>query len=163
VNRIPAAVLFRSEVVSWFLIIVVAAATVVVVALNVGAAFVVPHGRNLWGIILFIVLVDGFALANFYKLVVTFDGREVVYRFGLFRKRIPLAEMTAVEVINVKWISFGGVGIRLAPGGWGWITGSGPAVRITTAKRAYYANVDRPAFLADIISNYERAARGRAR
>ncbi len=162
-NRLPAAVLFRSEVVSWFLVVVLVAATAVVVVLNVGAAAFVLHGRNLWGVVLFVVLVDGFALANFYKLVVTFDGREVVYRFGLFRKRIPLAEMTVVEAVNVKWISFGGVGIRLAPGGWGWITGSGPAIRIATAKRAYYANVDRPQVLADMVANYERAARGTAR
>jgi len=152
-------ILFRSDVVARPLIVILVTVTVAVCVLNAAGALVAPPVREpLLSTALLVFLIDGLAIANFYKLVVTFDGREVVFRFGLFRKSIPLAVIAGAEAVDIKWFSFGGLGIHFSSRGWAWLAASGPGIAVKTAGKTYYANVDRPAVLVNMIDDYRRAA-----
>lgn len=97
------------------------------------------------------------AAINFRRLVVTFDGGQIVFRYGLIRKKIPREEIVALEPARVKWWRFGGTGIRMGSGMRGWITGSGPGVKIETTRGVTYANCERPERLVALVEDYTRA------
>ena len=93
----------------------------------------------------------------FGRLVVTFDGREIVLAYAFIKKRVPLDKVFSVEPHEIKWWRFGGTGIRFAGGGWGWITGSGPGVKVETARGTTYANCEHPERLAALVKEFQSA------
>ena len=97
----------------------------------------------------------------FRRLVVTFDGREIVLAYAIIKKRIPLDKIYSVQPHEIKWWRFGGTGIRLGGGGGGWITGSGPGVKIETTRGVTYANCENAARLAALVDEFKRGGEGR--
>jgi hypothetical protein len=92
----------------------------------------------------------------FNRLVVTFDGREILLAYSIIKKRIPIERIYAVEPHAIKWWRFGGTGIRFTGGGWAWITGSGPGVKIETTRGVTYANCENAERLAALVDEYKR-------
>jgi hypothetical protein len=101
------------------------------------------------------------AAINFRRLEVTFDGRHVVLRYGVVRKKIAVREIVALEPAQIKWWRFGGTGIRMGGGMRGWVTGSGPGVKIETTRGVTYANCERAERLVALVDEFNRAAEGR--
>lgn len=99
--------------------------------------------------------------AVFRRLVVTFDGREIVLAYAIIKKRIPLDKIYSVQPHEIKWWRFGGTGIRLGGGGGGWITGSGPGVKIETTRGVTYANCENAEKLAALVDEFKRGGEGR--
>jgi len=97
----------------------------------------------------------------FHRLVVTFDGRDLVLAYAIIKKRIPLEKIYSVRPHEIKWWRFGGTGIRMGGGGWAWITGSGPGVKIETTRGATYANCERPERLVALVEDFKRAGGSR--
>jgi hypothetical protein len=93
----------------------------------------------------------------FNRLVVTFDGREIVLAYTIIKKRIPLDKVFSVEAHDIKWWRFGGTGIRFTGGGWAWIAGSGPGVKIETTRSFTYANCENPERLVALAEDFRRA------
>ena len=93
----------------------------------------------------------------FHRLVVTFDGREIALAYAIIKKRIPLEKIYSVQPYEIKWWRFSGTGIRFSGGGWGWITGSGPGVKIETTRGITYANCERPERLVALVEDFKRA------
>ncbi|UCH78823.1 MAG: hypothetical protein JSU81_02415 [Candidatus Coatesbacteria bacterium] len=93
----------------------------------------------------------------FNRLVVTFDGRDIVLAYAIVKKQIPLDKVFSVEAREIKWWRFGGTGIRFAGGGWAWIAGSGPGVKIETTRGFTYANCENPERLAALVEDFRRA------
>jgi hypothetical protein len=138
------------------------------------------------GLVVVLILVA--AAINFRRLEVTFDGRHVVLRYGVIRKKIAVREIVALEPAQIKWWRFGGTGIRMGGGmrGWvialepaqikwwrfggtgirmgggmrGWVTGSGPGVKIETTRGVTYANCERAERLVALVDEFKRAAEG---
>ncbi len=100
------------------------------------------------------------AAINFRRLVVTFDGRHAVLRYGVLRKKIAVREIVALEPAQIKWWRFGGTGIRMGGGMRGWVTGSGPGVKIETTRGVTYANCERAERLVALVDEFKRAAEG---
>jgi hypothetical protein len=91
----------------------------------------------------------------FNRLAVTFDGREIVLAYSIIKKRIPLEKVYAVGPHAIKWSRFGGTGIRFTGGGWAWITGSGPGVKIETTRGTTYANCENAERLVALVGEYK--------
>jgi len=108
-----------------------------------------------------IVLILVAAAVNFSRLVVTFDGRHVVLRYGVVRKKIAVGEIVSIEPAQIKWWRFGGTGIRMGGGMRGWVTGSGPGVKIETTRGTTCANCERAERLVALVDEFKRAAEER--
>jgi hypothetical protein len=106
---------------------------------------------------LFLILVG--AAFTFNRLAVTFDGRQITLRYGVFSKKIAVEDVVSLKPVQVKWWRYGGTGIRMGAGTRGWITGSGPGVEVETRTLTYVANCDRPERLAALVSDFKRASR----
>lgn len=104
-----------------------------------------------------VIVVVLLAALLFHRLVVTFDGREIVLAYAVIKKRIPLEKMFKVEPHEIKWWRFGGTGIRFTGGGWAWITGSGPGLKIETTRGVTYANCENPERLVALVEDFRRA------
>jgi hypothetical protein len=158
-KRPPAAPIFRSSVFSKMNTFVPSAAAVAVLALVI----VLPgeeSGRPLsyaTASILFLILVG--AAFTFNRLAVTFDGRQIALRYGIFHKKIAVEDVVSLKAVHIKWWRYGGTGIRLGGGKRGWITGSGPGVEVETRTLTYVANCDRPERLAALVEDFKRAGR----
>ncbi len=155
----PAAV-FRSSVFSKMNAFLPPAVAAVVLILMVAAP---GHGSGRYfsyatGLAVVLILVA--AAVNFRRLDVTFDGRHVVLRYGVIRKKIALGEIVALEPAQIKWWRFGGTGIRMGGGMRGWITGSGPGIKIETTRGTMYANCERAERLVAAVDEFKRAAEG---
>jgi hypothetical protein len=96
----------------------------------------------------------------FRRLVVTFDGREIVLAYAIIKKRIPLDKIYSVQPHEIKWWRFGGTGIRIGGGAAGWITGSGPGVKIETTRGTTYANCKNAEKLAALVDEFKRGGEG---
>jgi hypothetical protein len=159
-NGAPPGALYRSSVFSKMNAFVPLAGAALVLAL----ATVVPAGEAYAKPSLVVALVLGPVLIAaalvFGRLAVTFDGREIVLAYAFIKKRIPLEKVYAVEAHDIKWWHFGGTGIRFTGGGWAWITGSGPGVKIETTRGLTYANCEHPARLAELVKDFKGAASG---
>ncbi len=157
-KRPPAAPIFRSSVFSKINTFVLAGAAVAIFALVI----ILPgeeSGRHLSyaaASILFLILVA--AAFTFNRLAVTFDGRQITLRYGIFRKKIAVEDVVSLKAVQIKWWRFGGTGIRLARGGWAWVTGSGPGVKIETTRGLTYANCEQPERLAALVNDLKRAS-----
>lgn len=159
-NGAPPGALYRSSVFSKMNAFIPLAGAALVLAL----ATVVPADEAYAKPSLVVALVLGPILVAaalvFGRLVVTFDGREIVLAYGFIKKRIPLQKVYAVEAHEIKWWHFGGTGIRFTGGGWAWIAGSGPGVKIETTRGITYANCEHPARLAEMVKEFKGAASG---
>lgn len=159
-RRTAPTALFRSSVFSKMNAYIPPALAAVVLILMV----VAPgngNGRYLsYALGLAAVLIMIAAAINFRRLDVTFDGRHVVLRYGVIRKKMAVREIVALEPAQIKWWRFGGTGIRIGGGMRGWITGSGPGVKIETTRGVTYANCERPERLVAAVDEFKRAAEG---
>jgi len=100
------------------------------------------------------------AALTFGRLVVTFDGRGIVLRYGIFTKKIGVEKIVSLEPAEIKWWRFGGTGIRMGRGVRGWVAGSGPGVKIETAGGpTYVANCEQPERLVALVEDFLRARR----
>ena len=153
------AVLFRSSVFSKMNTFLPSAAAVAILALII----VLPSeesGRDLsyaTASILFIILVA--AAFTFNHLAVTFDGRQITLRYGVFSKKIAVEDIVSLKAVHIKWWRYGGTGIRMGGGKRGWITGSGSGVEVETGTLTYVANCDRPERLVALVEDFKRAGR----
>ena len=154
------ATLFRSATVSKITVVAMAATIVVIVGTFFTTGFLVPAARYGLGLGAAWLVLAVIILWNFYRLEVTFDGRRITLRYGLFAKRVLADDVLEIAPCDISWWRYGGVGIRKGRNGWAWITGSGPGVRITTAKTNYFANCERVETLIILVNNYRGAAVG---
>jgi len=82
------------------------------------------------------------AVALFARLQVTVDSRglRVISTLGRIPlKRIPLTEITAVEVAQLRPLEWGGWGYRVMPGRSAIIVAAGPGLIVTTTKGKQFA------------------------
>ena len=96
-------------------------------------------------------LMAGF-LALFYRLTVEIDATHLMFRFGigLIRKRIPLAEIAAVQPVRNTWLY--GWGIHRTPHGWLYNVSGWEAVEITlTSGQRLRLGTDEPRRLAQVL------------
>lgn len=130
-----------------------------------GAAFLVLALAALDGLPASMVLVGiaivGLVMWLFHGLAVEVDADAVRLAFGpgLFRKRIPMAQVRAVRVVRNPWWS--GWGIRWMPGRWTmWNVSGFDAVELDLdGGRRFRVGTDEPHALARAI---ERAIGARA-
>jgi len=156
-ERMAAGVLFRSSVFSKMnaYLPLAGAALILVLALTVPGERGDGNASRVVVFILIPVLVAAAFISG--QLVVTFDGREIALAYAIIKKRIPLEKVYAVGPHEIKWWRFGGTGIRFSGGGWGWITGSGPGVKIETTRGITYANCEQPERLVALVEDFKRA------
>ena len=156
----PRGILFRSSVISKMNAFLPPAVAAVVLILTVAAPGEGSgkHSSYAIGLVVAVILVA--AAINFRRLDVTFDGRHVVLRYGVLRKKMAVREIVALEPAQIKWWRFGGTGIRLGGGKRGWITGSGPGVKIETTRGTMYANCERAERLVAAVDEFKHAAEG---
>lgn len=153
------AVLFRSSVFSKMNTFLPSAAAVAILALVI----VLPgeeSGRHLSyaaASVLFLILVA--AAFTFNHLAVTFDGRQIAIRYGIFGKKIAVEDIVSLKAVHIKWWRFGGTGIRISRGTRGWITGSGSGVEVETRTLTYVANCEQPERLVALVEDFKRAGR----
>jgi hypothetical protein len=157
-GRMATAALFRSSVFSKMNVYLplAGAALILVLALTVPGEGGDGNASRVVVFILIPVLVA--AALVFGRLVVTFDGRDLVLAYAFIKKRIPLEKVYAVEPHEIKWWRFGGTGIRFSGAGWAWITGSGPGVKIETTRGTTYANCEHPERLSELVKEFKGAA-----
>lgn len=152
--------LFRSAVFSKMNAFIPPALAAVILILMVAAPGEGSGRYYSYAIGLVVVLTLVAAAFNFRRLEVTFDGRHVVLRYGVLRKKIAVREIVALEPAQIKWWRFGGTGIRMGGGMRGWVTGSGPGVKIETTRGVTYANCERAEQLVALVDEFKRAAEG---
>lgn len=160
-GRMATTALFRSSVFSKMNAFIPPALAAVVLILMVAAPGEGSGKYYSYAIGLVVVLILVAAAFNFRRLEVTFDGRHVVLRYGVVRKIIAVREIVALEPAQIKWWRFGGTGIRMGGGIRGWVTGSGPGVKIETTRGVTYANCERAERLVALVDEFNRAAEGR--
>lgn len=147
--------LFKSSTLSYINTVALAASALITGAV-VGTLLVLHQLPATAQVLLILVFAaDILLILNFYKLDVTFDGRQLTFAYGLLRKKIPLSEIVEAEPLRVKWSEFGGTGIRAGRGVRAWVTGNGPAIQITTTSGArYVANCEKPEALVELITSF---------
>ncbi|MDS4058997.1 MAG: hypothetical protein RKP73_10560 [Candidatus Contendobacter sp.] len=94
----------------------------------------------------------GSAALLFHNLTVEIDGTWLRFRFGvgLIRKRIPLAEIVAVQPVRNSWLY--GWGIHRTPHGWLYNVSGREAVEITlTSGKRFRLGTDEPRRLAQVL------------
>lgn len=160
-GRTATTALFQSSVFSKMNAFIPPALAAVILILMVAAPGEGSGRYYSYAIGLVVVLILVAAAFNFRRLEVTFDGRHVVLRYGVLRKKIAVREIVALEPAQIKWWRFGGTGIRMGGGMRGWVTGSGPGVKIETTRGVTYANCERAERLVALVDEFKRAAEGR--
>lgn len=102
----------------------------------------------------------GIVALLFYALTVEIDATHLRFRFGvgLIRKRIPLAEIAAVQPVRNSWLY--GWGIHRTPHGWLYNVSGWEAVEITlTSGKRLRLGTDEPRRLVQAlrVATRERA------
>ena len=108
------------------------------------------------------ILMGGAALL-FYNLTVEIDATHLTFRFGigLIRKRVPLAEIVAVQPVHNSWLY--GWGIHRTPHGWLYNVSGWEAVEITlTSGKRFRLGTDEPRRLAQAIQATREGLRNAA-
>jgi hypothetical protein len=96
--------------------------------------------------------------ALFSSLTVEVDEREIsaAFTFGFLRRRVPLTEVTAAEVITVPW--YAGWGLRYWRGGWLYSVWGRRALRLSLADgRALTIGTDQPELLLAQVQGAQAA------
>lgn len=133
--------------------------TVIVGSLAASALFLAGLGLAL-GDRIFILggpAMMGVAALLFYALTIEIDSTHLKFRFGvgLIRKRIPLAEIVAVEPVRNSWLY--GWGIHRTPHGWLYNVSGWEAVEITLASgKRLRLGTDEPRRLTQALLLAER-------
>ena len=103
-------------------------------------------------------------LYNFSVLTIDVTRDAVRFGFGPISRRIPLAEIEAVEAAGYRWLDFGGWGIRFALGGRRAWSVPGPKRCVIIwprprdgKQRSYYVSSRRPEELAIAIERVRAA------
>ena len=94
----------------------------------------------------------GSAALLFYNLTVEIDAIHLSFRFGIgwIRKRVPLAEIVAVQPVRNSW--WYGWGIHRTPHGWLYNVSGREAVEITlTSGKRFRLGTDEPRRLAQVL------------
>lgn len=99
------------------------------VAFVIAGVIIIPPRGN--GIILFVVALMALVTLNFVSLTITVTKDALTWKFGigLFRKSVPLTDISSVEPVRTKW--WYGWGIHLTPKGWLYNVEGFEAVLIT--------------------------------
>lgn len=97
------------------------------------------------------------ALLSFRRLHIQVGEDAVRFRFGVFGKSLPLADVQGCEAQKYRWLTYGGWGIRFALGGrraWS-MPGVPEGVEITVAEgkrvRRYFVSSRSPELLAGAV------------
>lgn len=94
----------------------------------------------------------GSAALLFYNLTVEIDAIHLSFRFGIgwIRKRVPLAEIVAVQPVRNSW--WYGWGIHRTPHGWLYNVSGREAVEITlTSGKRFRLGTDEPRKLIQVL------------
>jgi hypothetical protein len=97
------------------------------------------------------------SFVSFRRLRIEVGQTAVRFRFGLFRRSLPLVGVQACEVRRYRWLTYGGWGVRFATGGrraWS-MPGAAEGVEITVAEgtkvRRYFVSSRSPELLAEAV------------
>ena len=122
-------------------------------ALTIGAMVKRNWGTAAWaapiGLLLIVVMV------NFLRLVFEVTDSEVIFGFGLIKKRFPRASLVSCELYELRFGNYMGYGIRAGLDRTvAYNTRSGPGVKLTFegAKRPYVVSVDEPAYVCKVLA-----------
>jgi len=110
---------------------------------QVGAIY--PSDQTILLRLLGIMFVMGMTLALFFRLTVSVDEHYVraVFGIGIVGKRIPLADIIAIQSVTNPW--WYGLGIHIIPGGWIWNISGKKAVELKLKNgRLYRLGTDEP-------------------
>lgn len=114
-----------------------------------------------------VLLVSAAACAVFASISVVVDGSGLTIRYGPLGwpvQRIPLADITRVEAIELEPLEWGGWGYRMVPGKTAVVLRRGPAIVVTRASngKQFGVTVDDAATGAALLEAYRtRASLGR--
>ncbi len=106
-----------------------------------------------------------FIVQNFLTLHVAVYRDRVVFGFGFFRKTLHRDSITACRVTKYGWVTYGGWGIRYAPGGRrAWSQMFAPAgIELEVAekgqKRTYFVSSNDPERLASALASLVKGKR----
>lgn len=98
------------------------------------------------------------AFLSFRRLKIAVSDQDFRFAFGVLRKSFPLASIQRVEAKKYRWLTYGGWGIRYAPGGrraWS-LPGTPEGVEVTVSEgkrvRTYFVSSRSPALLAEALT-----------
>ncbi len=110
------------------------------------------------------VLVDIFLLFNFTNLSIRTSDSGIEVRYGMFGKNLRWGQISAVEVSDYRWKTYGGWGIRASTKGrraWSQIGAKRGIIISATegsADRSYFVSSNRAEELASLISSRIQAS-----
>ncbi len=99
-------------------------------------------------------------LANFWRLTFTITSEEVVFGFGLIKKRFRLEEITACEPYSLEFGNYLGYGIRVGRDRTvAYNTRNGPGVKLDVEgrERAYVVSLKDPAGVCRILGRLKES------
>lgn len=122
------------------------------VVVTVGAISKHKGSIAIWiGIIAFVILV---VMVNFWRLVFAITPTEVVFGFGLVKKRFPRQSVKSCEAYEIKFSNYYGYGIRIGMDktvAYNTRGGSGVKLAFVGVQRAYVISVDEPAYVCKVL------------
>ena len=102
-------------------------------------------------------------LANFSRLVFEISEDEVVFGFGLVKKRFPRSSIVSCEPYELKLSNFFGYGIGAGLDRTiAYSTHNGPGVKLVVEgrRRAYVVSVDSPPYVCELLTRKEPGGGG---
>lgn len=113
------------------------------------------HIRQVAYIHLFCAALFVLVAGIFNRFTVLVTDTEIVFGFGVFRKRISLDDIHATSLAEASFRTTG-IGIHIVSGGyWAWVARTGPALRLTVGNNmagGYILSSSRPRDLAAAIA-----------
>ncbi|MHB8894588.1 MAG: hypothetical protein ACYC99_05320 [Candidatus Geothermincolia bacterium] len=132
--------------------ILIGAMAVFYVVITVGA--IAKHQWKIAVLIGVLLLAIIIALVNFWRLVFEITETEVIFGFGVVKKRFQRSAVTSCEPYELKFKKYLGYGIRMGlDGTTAFNTRNGPGVKLVFegAKRPYVVSVDEPAYVCKVL------------
>jgi len=136
----------------WY-VLLLSVLVVLYVALTIGAIVKHNWGTAAWAAPIGLVLI--ILMVNFLRLVFEVTDSQVIFGFGLVKKRFPRASLMSCEPYEIRFGNYMGYGIRAGLDRTvAYNTRSGPGVKLTFdgAKRQYVVSVDEPAYICRILA-----------
>lgn len=102
-----------------------------------------------------VLVVMVMTLANFARLSFVITDKEVIFGFGLFKKRFPTTGVESCEPYTLEFRNFYGYGIRTGRDGTiAYNTRNGPGVKMVVEgrKRPYVVSVDEPGRVCELLA-----------
>ncbi|TFF87817.1 MAG: hypothetical protein EU548_09745 [Promethearchaeota archaeon] len=112
-------------------------------------------------LIIIFFIVDTTALilyANYRRLVISISDNEISLKFGIFNdKTIPFELIHKYEIIKPKFLTFGGVGVKIGlDGSWAYITDFKQALKVEYKEhRTFVFSTRYPEKIIEIIKSNE--------